>query len=109
MTKNIPDYLQPLNDKRVEKKIAYYQQPQWKGRTHVMDLPSPIPINIDEVKDGKVTSTIIETEKPFTVDDWTKMHEDAIENADKKLKSEWDAKRKEKTTLRRLFKELNND
>ncbi len=37
------------------------------------------------------------------------MHEDAIERADKKLKSEWDAKRKEKTTLRRLFKELNND
>ena len=50
MTKNIPDHLQPLNDKKVEKKLAYYQQPWWKGRTHVMDLPSPIPINIEEVK-----------------------------------------------------------
>ena len=34
---------------------------------------------------------------------------DAIANADKKLKAEWDVKRKEKTTLKRLFKELNND
>ena len=37
------------------------------------------------------------------------MHEDAIASADKKLKAEWDAKRKEKITLKRLFKELNND
>jgi len=107
MTKNIPDYLQPLNDKRVEKKIAYYQQPWWKGRTHVMDLPFPVPINIEEVKDGKVTSTIIETEKTLTVDDWGKMHSDAITATDIKLKAEWDAERKKKTTLKRLFKELN--
>ena len=41
------------------------------------------------------------------MDDWSKMHTDAIANADAKLKAEWDAKRKEKTTLKRLFKELN--
>ena len=109
MSKKIPDYLQPLNDNKSEKKLAYYQQPWWQGRTHVLDLDTPVPINIENVKDGKVTSTIIQSDKPFTVDDWTKMHEDAIENADQKLKAEWDAKRKEKTTLKRLFKELNND
>jgi len=109
MTKKIADHLHPLNDKRSEKKLAYYQQPWWKGRTHVLDLNTPVPINIENVKDGKVTSTIIQSDEPFTVDDWTKMHEDAIEDADKKLKVEWDAKRKEKTSLKRLFKELNND
>ena len=105
--KTVADHLQPLNDNKPEKKLAYYQQPWWKGRTHVLDLPTPVPINIENVKDGKVTSTIIQSEKPFTVDDWTKMHEDAIANADAKLKAEWDAKRKEKTTLKRLYKELN--
>jgi len=109
MIKKIPDHLQPLNDKKPEKKLAYYQQPWWQGRTHVLDLDTPVPINIENVKDGKVTSTIIQSDEPFTVDDWTKMHEDAISNADKKLKAEWDAKRKEKVTLRRLFKELDND
>ena len=49
------DHLQPLNEPVTKKKLAYYQQPWWKGRTHVMDLPSPVPINIEEVKDGKVT------------------------------------------------------
>ena len=81
MKKNIADHLQPLNDKTKEKKLAYYQQPWWKGRTHVLDLDTPVPINIENVKDCKVTSTIIQSEKPFTVDDWTKMHEDAIANA----------------------------
>ena len=103
------DHLQPLNEPVTKKKLAYYQQPWWKGRTHVMDLPSPVPINIEEVKDGKVTSRTIRTEKPLTVNDWSKMHSDAIANADAKLKAEWDMKRKEKTTLKRLFKELNND
>ena len=105
--KIVADHLQPLNEPVVKKKLAYYQQPWWKGRTHVMDLPSPVPINIEEVKDGKVTSRIIQSEKPLTMDDWSKMHTDAIANADTKLKAEWDAKRKEKTTLKRLFKELN--
>ena len=73
-----------------------------------MDLPS-VPLNIEEVKDGKVTSRIIQSEKPLTMDDWSKMHSDAITNADKKLKAEWDEKRKEKTTLKRLFKEIMND
>ena len=41
------------------------------------------------------------------MDDWSKMHSDAITSADAKLKAEWDVKRKEKTTLKRLFKELN--
>ena len=63
---------------------------------------SPIPINIEEVKDGKVTSTIIETEKPFTVDDWTKMHADAIEQLIK-LKSEWDAKSKRKDYSKKII------
>ena len=102
------DHLQPLNEPVTKKKLAYYQQPWWKGRTHVMDLPS-VPLNIEEVKDGKVTSRIIESEKPLTMDDWSKMHSDAITNADKKLKAEWDEKRKEKTTLKRLFKEIMND
>ena len=102
------DHLQPLNEPVTKKKLAYYQQPWWKGRTHVMDLPS-VPLNIEEVKDGKVTSRIIQSEKPLTMDDWSKMHSDAITNADKKLKAEWDEKRKEKTTLKRLFKESMND
>ena len=102
------DHLQPLNEPVTKKKLAYYQQPWWKGKTHVMDLPS-IPLNIEEVKDGKVTSRIIQSEKPLTMDDWSKMHSDAITNADKKLKAEWDEKRKEKTTLKRLFKEIMND
>ena len=102
------DHLQPLNEPVTKKKLAYYQQPWWKGRTHVMDLPS-VPLNIEEVKDGKVTSRIIQSEKPLTMDDWSKMHSDAITNADKKLKAEWDKKRKEKTTLKRLFKEIMND
>ena len=102
------DHLQPLNEPVTKKKLAYYQQPWWKGRTHVMDLPS-VPLNIEEVKDGKVTSRIIQSEKPLTMDDWSKMHTDAITNADAKLKAEWDAKRKEKTTLKRLFKEIMND
>ena len=102
------DHLQPLNEPVTKKKLAYYQQPWWKGRTHVMDLPS-VPLNIEEVKDGKVTSRIIQSEKPLTMDDWSKMHSDAITNADKKLKAEWDEKRKEKTTLKRLFKEIMND
>ena len=102
------DHLQPLNEPVTKKKLAYYQQPWWKGRTHVMDLPS-VPLNIEVVKDGKVTSRIIQSEKPLTMDDWSKMHSDAITNADKKLKAEWDEKRKEKTTLKRLFKEIMND
>ena len=102
------DHLQPLNEPVTKKKLAYYQQPWWKGRTHVMDLPS-VPLNIEEVKDGKVTSRLIQSEKPLTMDDWSKMHSDAITNADKKLKAEWDEKRKEKTTLKRLFKEIMND
>ena len=102
------DHLQPLNEPVTKKKLAYYQQPWWKGRTHVMDLPS-VPLNIEEVKDGKVTSRIIQSEKPLTMDDWSKMHSDAITNADKKLKAEWDEKRKEKTTLKRLIKEIMND
>ena len=102
------DHLQPLNEPVTKKKLAYYQQPWWKGRTHVMDLPS-VPLNIEEVKDCKVTSRIIQSEKPLTMDDWSKMHSDAITNADKKLKAEWDEKRKEKTTLKRLFKEIMND
>ena len=102
------DHLQPLNEPVTKKKLAYYQQPWWKGRTHVMDLPS-VPLNIEEVKAGKVTSRIIQSEKPLTMDDWSKMHSDAITNADKKLKAEWDEKRKEKTTLKRLFKEIMND
>ena len=102
------DHHQPLNEPVTKKKLAYYQQPWWKGRTHVMDLPS-VPLNIEEVKDGKVTSRIIQSEKPLTMDDWSKMHSDAITNADKKLKAEWDEKRKEKTTLKRLFKEIMND
>ena len=102
------DHLQPLNEPVTKKKLAYYQQPWWKGRTHVMDLPS-VPLNIEKVKDGKVTSRIIQSEKPLTMDDWSKMHSDAITNADKKLKAEWDEKRKEKTTLKRLFKEIMND
>ena len=102
------DHLQPLKEPVTKKKLAYYQQPWWKGRTHVMDLPS-VPLNIEEVKDGKVTSRIIQSEKPLTMDDWSKMHSDAITNADKKLKAEWDEKRKEKTTLKRLFKEIMND
>ncbi len=105
--KTVPDYLQPLNDKKIEKKLAYYQQPWWQGRTHVLDLETPVPINVEEVKNGNVTSTIIQSEKTLTMDDWTKMQENAIASADKKLKAEWDAKRKEKTTLKRLFKELN--
>ena len=102
------DHLQPLNEPVTKKKLAYYQQPWWKGRTHVMDLPS-VPLNIEEVKDGKVTSRIIQSEKPLTMDDWSKIHSDAITNAYKKLKAEWDEKRKEKTTLKRLFKEIMND
>ena len=58
------DHLQPLNEPVTKKKLAYYQQPWWKGRTHVMDLPS-VPLNIEEVKDGKVTSRIIQSEKPL--------------------------------------------
>ena len=100
------DHLQPLNEPVTKKKLAYYQQPWWKRRTHVMDLPS-VPLNIEEVKDGKVTSRIIQSEKPLTMDDWSKMHSDAITSADAKLKAEWDVKLKEKTTLKRLFKELN--
>jgi len=105
--KIVADHLQSLNEPVVKKKLAYYQKPWWKGKTHVMDLPSPIPINIEEVKDGTVTSRIIQSEKPLTMDDWSKMHTDAITSTDAKLKAEWDIKRKEKTTLKRLFKELN--
>ena len=104
--KIVADHLQPLNEPVVKKNLAYSQQPWWKGRTHVMDLPS-VPLNIEEVKDGKVTSRIIQSEKPLTMDDWSKMHSDAITSADAKLKAEWDAKRKQNTTLKRLFKELN--
>ena len=74
-----------------KKAKAYYEQPWWKGRTHVMDLQASI--------EGR----------PLTVEDWGKMHSDAIAATDSKLKAEWDAKRKEKTTLKRLFKELKID
>ena len=40
------DHLQPLNEPVIKKKLAYYQQPWWKGKTHVMDLPS-VPLNIE--------------------------------------------------------------
>ena len=101
------DHLQPLNEPVIKKKLAYYQQPWWKGKTHVMDLPSPVSLDVEEVKDGKVTSTTVKSKEAFTMDDWSKMHSDAITNADTKLKAEWDAKRKEKSTLKILFKELN--
>ena len=88
------------------KKRAYYEQPWWKGKTHIIDLPTPMEIGIEEVLDGKVVKRTVES-RPLTVDDWAKMHSDAIASTDTKLKAEWDAERKEKTALKRLFKELN--
>ena len=88
------------------KKRAYYEQPWWKGKTHIIDLPTPMEIGIEEVHDGKVVKRTVES-RPFTVDDWAKMHSDAITKTDAKLKSDWDAERKKKTALKRLFKELN--
>jgi len=88
------------------KKKAYYDQPWWKSqRTQSIDLEYPIGIGIEEVTDGKVVSRTIESE-PLTVESWSKMHSDAITKKDAELKAVWDAKRKEKTTLKRLFKEL---
>jgi len=91
-----------------KKTRAYYKQPWWKGKTHVMDLKAPIEMGIEEIHDGKVVKRTVET-KPLTAEDWGKMHSDAIAATDIKLKAEWDAKRKEKTTLKRLFKELKID
>jgi len=91
-----------------KKTKAYYEQPWWKGKTHVLDLQAPIEIGIEEVHDGKVIKKTVES-RPLTVEDWGKMHSDAIATTDAKLKAEWDAKRKEKTTLKRLFKELKID
>ena len=88
------------------KNRAYYEQPWWKGRTHIMDLNTPMEIGIEEVHDGKVVKKTVD-DRPLTVDDWTKMHSDAIASTDAKLKAEWDAERKKKTALKRLFKELN--
>jgi len=62
-------------------------------------------IGIEEVHNGKVVKRTVES-KPLTVDDWGKMHSDAIALTDAKLKADWDAERKNKTTLKRLFKEL---
>ena len=90
------------------KKRTYYDQPWWKGKTHVIDLQSPIELGFEEVHDGKTVKKTVET-RPLTVEDWSKMHSDAIVATDAKLKAEWYAKRKEKTTLKRLFKELKND
>ena len=61
MTKNIADHLQPLNDKKSEKKLAYHEQPWWQGRTHVLDLDTPVPINIENVT--QIKSTFEELEK----------------------------------------------
>ena len=62
MTKKIPDYLQPLNDNKPEKKLNLLSTTLVdQGRTHVLDLDTPVPINIENVKDGKVTSTIIQS------------------------------------------------
>ena len=88
------------------KNKAYYEQPWWKGKTHIIDLPTPMEIGIEEVLDGKVVKRTVES-RPLTVDDWAKMHSDAIASTDIKLKAEWDAERKKKTALKRLFKELN--
>jgi len=88
------------------KNKAYYEQPWWRGKTHIIDLPTPMEIGIEEVLDGKVVKRTVES-RPLTVDDWAKMHSDAIASTDIKLKAEWDAERKEKTALKRLFKELN--
>ena len=88
------------------KKRAYYEQPWWKGKTHIIDLPTPMEIGIEEVHNGKVVKRTVES-RPFTVDDWAKMHSDAIAKKDAELKAEWDSNRKEKTALKRLFKELN--
>ena len=88
------------------KSRAYYEQPWWKGRTHIMDLNAPMEIGIEEVHDGKVVKKTVD-DRPLTVDDWAKMHSDAIASTDAKLKAEWDAERKKKTALKRLFKELN--
>jgi len=88
------------------KNKAYYEQPWWRGKTHIIDLPTPMEIGIEEVLDGKVVKRTVES-RPLTVDDWAKMHSDAIASTDIKLKAEWDAERKKKTALKRLFKELN--
>ena len=88
------------------KKRAYYQQPWWSGKTHLIDLQAPMAIGIEEVHNGKVVKKTAD-DRPLTMDDWGKMHSDAITTTDKKLKAEWDAERKKKTTLKRLFKELN--
>jgi|TARA_B100001094_G_C17759142_1_gene589562 hypothetical protein len=88
------------------KKRAYYDQPWWKGKTHIMDLNAPIDVGIEEVHDGKVVKKTVDS-RPLTADDWGKMHSDAIATTDAKLKADWYAERKKKTTLKRLFKELN--
>tara|TARA_B100000780_G_scaffold103548_1_gene72454 strand:- start:384 stop:671 length:288 start_codon:yes stop_codon:yes gene_type:complete len=91
------------------KKKAYYDQPWWKSRnTQVMDFVFPNQVGIEEVVDGKVVKRIdAESDKPFTLEVWSKMHSDAIAKKDAELKAEWDSNRKEKTALKRLFKELN--
>ena len=88
------------------KKKAYYEQPWWKGKTHIMDLQAPMAIGIEEVHNGEVVKKAVD-DRPLTIDDWGKMHSDAITATDIKLKAEWDAERKKKTALKRLFKELN--
>ena len=43
------------------KKRAYYEQPWWKGKTHIIDLPTPMEIGIEEVLDGKVVKRTVES------------------------------------------------
>jgi len=90
------------------KKRAYYDQPWWKNqRTQVMDFETPVNFSTEEVVDGKVVrKTEASDNKPFTLEDWSKMQSDAIAKKDAELKAQWYARRKEKTTLKRLFKEL---
>ena len=42
------------------KKRAYYQQPWWKGKTHIMDLQAPMAIGIEEVHDGETVYTSVD-------------------------------------------------
>ena len=84
------------------KKRAYYEQPWWKGKTHIIDLPTPMEIGIEEVHNGKVVKRTVD-DRPLTMDDWGKMHSDAITTTDKKLKAEWDAERKKKDYTEKII------
>ena len=87
---------------------GYMDKPWWRNQLHMIDLPSPFEMGV--VTDGDDgTKLIKKQERPFTIEDYSKIYQNGIAAHDKKLKAAYDKRVKNRSALKKLHKEFNKD